>query len=87
MHGFKKLAIFYGLTAAVILSLPVAVALVDRLTGGAFGRLYDSTIGAVTAAAQAPAAPGGATTSMVSASGVDLGLTAGASGAALVRPL
>jgi hypothetical protein len=48
MDTAKNLAIFGGSVLAVLLVAPVVMALVDRLTGGAWGRAYDSTIGAAT---------------------------------------
>lgn len=49
MDTAKNLAIFGGSVIAVLLISPVIMAIIDRVTGGAWGRTYDATIGAATA--------------------------------------
>jgi hypothetical protein len=60
--GTKRLLVFYGMTAAVILTLPLVVLALDKLTGGMVGKAYDSTIGAAQSALVAPPATSGVTT-------------------------
>lgn len=42
----KNIGYFYLAVAAVVVSLPILITLVDRVSGGAFGKLYDATVGA-----------------------------------------
>jgi hypothetical protein len=41
----KKLAIFYGSIALVVLSLPIVMAAANRITGGAVGNAIDAVVG------------------------------------------